>query len=423
VLIPLLASQGHFPRSWRQVFTNRLELNLDGNTGLDGCVPLNSYTALSHLGTQITGLCDLNATAVEAQQRQALKNYLPKLLLGVGAAGPGVNQMIQDMVKQTSWLGRLVEDGETTKALVAKHPDTTVVRTLSVSVQVTGGVEYVTSVSMRGPLQAPGCRGPALGDAHGNMLANITYLPLLARKLPSLQEFGCDSCGGIGVVESDMQLLRAMPLAAPKLRILALPGCGLAGSLPAAWGAWRSLQRLELQRNNIQGALPPSYASLANLDRLWLYDNRLQGTLPAAWGDKEQMPTSTWMDFKCNKGLTGTIPKSWAHFSAGQVLLYDTGIDGWAPEGLQVRHDLNMTQCSSVSPEAAALQELKTLLENVSASSSAPLLTWVNGEHHAQVLHWPAHHMECNRTRVSTARETATSSQVVASITGWPSIC
>jgi hypothetical protein len=339
-----------------------LTLRLDGNQVLEGCLPLkpNMYAvAPSYIRTGIVGMCDTNATALEVQQKDALRNYLPKLLFGVDWTGDGVKSMVQNMVQWTSWFGSVVDDRENSTILMEKQRvDATLVRTLQLGISVEDGVEYVTSIYVSSGLADPVCHKAPLEDRGIGL--NLTALPWLASNLSRLRHFECISCNG-NANASEMQLPANMSIAAQNMMRLVLPQCGVTGWLPLAWGRWESLQTLELSYNN------------------------LQGTLPAEWGDGTMMQSNIYVGLMCNPGLNGTVPSTWSHFAAGVVVLNGTSIGGCAPDlrGLQLRHDMAMPSCWTASPEAVALQALKASLIHASIKSSPALDTWINGKHYA----------------------------------------
>lgn len=49
------------------------------------------------------------------------------------------------------------------------------------------------------------------------------------------------------------------------------------GTLPAAWGGWKTLRQLWLTKNAIHGSLPPSWAGMDSLESLLLDQNQLEG--------------------------------------------------------------------------------------------------------------------------------------------------
>jgi hypothetical protein len=88
---------------------------------------------------------------------------------------------------------------------------------------------------------------------------------------------------------------------------LALSGCGLDGTLPAAWSRLRSLQNLHLFGSFLKGPLPASWAELPGLVWLDLQSNWLSGTLPGSWAKIKSLRGLK----AANTQLKGTLPESW----------------------------------------------------------------------------------------------------------------
>lgn len=113
---------------------------------------------------------------------------------------------------------------------------------------------------------------------------------------------------------------------------VALPGLGLAGTLPAALASLASLQRLDLSGNAWRGGIPPAWlapAGLPALDSALLGGNQLGGTLPAgllglaatqvnvggnrfSGGLPANWSSDSVVDLDASSNaLTGTLPASW----------------------------------------------------------------------------------------------------------------
>lgn len=98
------------------------------------------------------------------------------------------------------------------------------------------------------------------------------------------------------------------------------------------------------------------------------------------------------MDFSFNEQITGTIPASWAHFSAGVIYLIDTTIDGCIPDGVPVVLDLDSSgpssYCSTTNTsDALVLSQLQSLLLDAGASSNN-LDTWDSAPQETGVPSW-----------------------------------
>jgi hypothetical protein len=215
-------------------------------------------------------------------------------------------------------------------------------------IKVVNGTEYVMTLSFY------------------NVSLDLHNLEQFVRQLPRLETFMCYHCSTGG------QLLPAgLPAAAPGVRRLVFEDCGMSGPLPAAWGTWSSLQKLEFYRNRITGTLPESFAALRRLVFLDLRYNKLQGTLPALWGHAQRMRTDLYCDFGENTDLHGTVPSAWSYFSHGLLGVQGTGITGCLFAESQVHDCLE-------SPDASLLA-LKQMIRSKTAGKSDGLSTWTNG--------------------------------------------
>lgn len=93
------------------------------------------------------------------------------------------------------------------------------------------------------------------------------------------------------------------------------------------------------------------------------------------------LPRNPELYFSYNKGITGTIPASWAHFSAGMLYLAETGIDGCIPDGMSIytwseaRPDPYPYCSLKNSSDALVLSMLKAVLIAAGASPDS-LSTW-----------------------------------------------
>lgn len=204
----------------------------------------------------------------------------------------------------------------------------------------------------------------------------LSPLVMLLKQLPHIEMFECSGCDG-SPVPGDLQLLSG--LSATSLQTLKLPGCGLTGRLPMQWSAWQGVQTIDLTDNMVTGMLPPAWTAMRSLSEMYLRNNNLQGSLPDSWGQGASMPNNLVLDISGNKRLTGSIPASWAHVALGRIDLRGTGVGGCVPDGLENRiiHDRPLRPCSHGSLAAAALAQLKALLEAPDISVGAGLSSWV----------------------------------------------
>jgi hypothetical protein len=355
VSAPDMILQGRSPHSWRHArkqFQELLGLGLDGNPCLTGCVPLVPGIAVATFtGTQITGVCNPNAAAVERQQQQALRHHL-RFLSGGGTC-------FNRAFDRVAALGSLISDQETT--LTISEVSCESASWINLVVSVINGAEYVTDVDIttdENHYSQPSSRA----DASKHAGPYIYYLVPLAQHLPQLHTFSKTDQGKYPVSQDSQipdRMSLGLPAAAPHLTELLLERNGLVGQLPEDWANWTSIQQLNFDMND------------------------LSGTLADSWGQAACMPRNLGMTFSYNSRLSGTVPASWEYFSSGGIYLYGTSISGCMPRGLDSSTGKNLPLCASLGPAATALLDLKTLLESSGANTSAGLSTWTKGERQA----------------------------------------
>jgi hypothetical protein len=357
--------QGPFPRSWKRIAKQLSYVDVSNNAGLHGCVPADRASELKGVitnGTGIAGRCASNAIDTEWQQRNAMQTLLPEVV-------PGVRKV--SWFNISAQVGSLVAEGEDRKGYGDCSPsigsDGTIVASSNCgAIRVVDGVEYVATLAFEG------------------LHLNTSRLVEFVKQMPQLEAFECLKCKATG-----QHLPPDLAAAAPRMRVLRLEGCGLAGPLPASWGNWSSLRTLELKNNNITGTLPESFAALRSLGLLDLSHNNLRGTLPARWGQEQVMPDEVTFTFSGNPALNGTVPSTWARFN-GQLEARDTRVHGCLPGGLRntfggladgVFSSLTKPREATsqlVSCDVASLLTLKGILERATATS---LATWSDGTH------------------------------------------
>jgi hypothetical protein len=356
-----------FPRSWRTAEKHWWSsgLKLGNNPKLYGCVPIDSdkIKGGEFSGTSIDGVCDPLAVFIERQQRQAAISLLPRVLWSRGSGGPSTTDTaVQQLLSWLSNIGSQVGDWEVKKEVrVGGEPGNPA---MSMVFKVVNGTEYLVSLIIYGSkFETP-------------MSVNASLLAEFVGQMPQLEQFVCEGCNGT----PGQRLPTMLAAAASRMRVLELSNCGLAGSLPASWGNWPSLEQLILSGNQITGTLPEEFAYLSGLQLLDLDSNTLQGTLPTLWGEAQAMPHNVSFHFQGNIGMQGTVPVAWSHFSSGNLAMNNTQIGGCSPGGLLAT---NLPPCSS---SKASLLALKLLLEATSTTTTMirpgwwpGLSSWDNG--------------------------------------------
>ncbi|WIA11339.1 hypothetical protein OEZ85_011462 [Tetradesmus obliquus] len=297
-------------------------LNLDGNKGLTGCIPVTGYSKVQYADTRLTGLCFGDPSSVEGAQVAAMDMLLGPLLRLQQINGP-YDAMLFRAFKLISTLGSVIDVGQTQATRFASAfltPENPWASTITLGVEAIDGVEYITSIDV---------------DLGG---LNLTYLTPLAASLPYLKRFACHRCFVVNpsypYVAGDLLLPPMLPLAAPRLESFVLASTGIRGTLPASYGNWPSLQTMNFQDNALTGTIPP-WSNLSSIQYLQLRQNKLRGTLPAEMG-LGNLPKTPEIDFSFNTGITGTIPAAWTHFSTAVIYLVETGVGGCIPDGVPV---------------------------------------------------------------------------------------
>ena len=120
------------------------------------------------------------------------------------------------------------------------------------------------------------------------------------------------------------------------LQWLILWGNQLSGTIPAELGNLANLQRLDLSGNDLIGEIPAELGNLANLQRLVFYNNDLSGEIPAELGGLTNLlDLSLW-----DNELIGTIPVALGSLTNLQYLdLWGNQLTGEIPAAVGVAAD------------------------------------------------------------------------------------
>jgi hypothetical protein len=275
---------------------------------------------------------------LEEGQRYELAIVLPNL---IRVQGSSTDNVVHDVLSQLAQLGQLIGDADMRRDMVVRKSE----MSMSVKVEVVAGTEVITAIEIEARIAQSSSTlttpayplasnaGVSVSQQRGaartacpmftQAALNLNFLTPLASSLPYLTHFSCVLCSG-SINPADRTLPTYLPVVAKHMVELDLPYCSLVGSVPSEWGNWTSIQQLDLSGNCLTGTLPASFAKLPSLSYLSLGGNRLTGTLPAGWGLTKVLPTSLHLSMNDNRGIRGTIPPSWAHFSLGSLSLYGT---------------------------------------------------------------------------------------------------
>lgn len=116
-----------------------------------------------------------------------------------------------------------------------------------------------------------------------------------------------------------------------KLGILYMNGNKFSGSIPEQIAQLSSLKKLYLQRNQLNGFIPAALGNMRNLYRLRLFGNRLSGSIPRELG---MLRSLEYFDVSRNN-LTGSIPSSFGNLRNLAILyLEDNELSGFIPSSL-----------------------------------------------------------------------------------------
>lgn len=108
----------------------------------------------------------------------------------------------------------------------------------------------------------------------------------------------------------------------------------LTARIPSELGRLSSLQRLELDGNNLSQNIPTELGQASRLVHLFLASNQLTGLLPT---ELASLPLLEHLTLNYNSHLEGPIPEEWEDLASGKIAeIFLTGVDitGVIPSGL-----------------------------------------------------------------------------------------
>ena len=161
-----------------------------------------------------------------------------------------------------------------------------------------------------------------------------------------------------------------------RVRVLALDGNNLTGSLIPEIAKLSSLESLVLSENKLTGTIPPEFGDLSNLELLLLRGNGLSGSIPNELGNLANL---RWLMLGQN-GLSGSLPAEIGRLSNLEILLLDgNNLSGPLPAeigGLASLDELHIRDnglSGSLPAEIGRLSNLTRLqLENNGLSGPLP---------------------------------------------------
>jgi Leucine-rich repeat (LRR) protein len=122
------------------------------------------------------------------------------------------------------------------------------------------------------------------------------------------------------------------------LQVLALYLNQLTGSIPPELGDLTNLQYLHLQSNQLSGSIPPQLGGLLNLQVLTMHSNQLTGSIPPELGN---LTSLRYLLLERNQ-LSGNIPEDLGDLSNLKWLFLNSNmLDGKIPSNLANLTNLN----------------------------------------------------------------------------------
>jgi hypothetical protein len=259
---------GPLPATLSSLDRRLIQLDLDMNSQLSGCIPLTPYTTASFNGTQVVGRCagKSERDVAHNQQRNAInKHFVPMLKVNVKSDFRSMLQRVASDINRT--LGESVQSGQTSKVFLQNNRQGEQRGYCRVSVTLIDGIEYITSIEVGADSDYP-----AAG-------LDMQRLLLLMRQLPRLRIFDCTYCysAALPPTSRSITLPPELPGIAPNLERLGLFNCSIVGKIPASYGDFAQMQELSLGSNALRGQPPAQLSNLRTLKALGLGNNKLTG--------------------------------------------------------------------------------------------------------------------------------------------------
>jgi Leucine-rich repeat (LRR) protein len=170
-----------------------------------------------------------------------------------------------------------------------------------------------------------GCRNYYMFDS---LKLENPNLNMLVQNLSELTELYLD---GVNISAQGYEWGTALSSSLPKLRVLSLSNCQLAGPIDSSLTNLQSLSIIRLNDNNFYGPVPESFANFKNLRSLILSSSELNGTFPEKIF---QIPTLQTLDLSRNSYLRGSLPEFPSNGSLQMLLLRFTVFSGALPHSI-----------------------------------------------------------------------------------------
>uniref|UniRef100_A0A0E0MKQ8 non-specific serine/threonine protein kinase n=1 Tax=Oryza punctata TaxID=4537 RepID=A0A0E0MKQ8_ORYPU len=199
----------------------------------------------------------------------------------------------------------------------------------------------------------------------------------LLRNLTNLEELhmGMVNMGGNGERWCD-----DIAKSTPKLQVLSLPWCSLAGPICTSFSVMQSLTTVELHYNYLSGSVPEFLATFSNLTVLQLSRNTFDGWFPPTIFQHKKLTTINIIN---NPGLSGHLPS----FSQASSLENDfvslTNFTGTIPSSISKlkslrKLDLGASGFSGMLPSSLATLKYLDLLEVSGLQLVGSIPSWIS---------------------------------------------
>ncbi|KAI4331605.1 hypothetical protein MLD38_029780 [Melastoma candidum] len=200
-------------------------------------------------------------------------------------------------------------------------------------------------------------------------------LKMLIGNFKELRELYLD---GVDVSAGGGEWCGALSSSLPKLEVLSMISCNLAGPIDGSLQNLSSLSVIELRANNLSTSVPEFLAGFSSLTALRLSSCGLQGIFPAKILQK---PTLQILDLSSNLFLSGSLPDFPRNNNLQKMVLSFTNMSGVLPESignLRGLQSISLANCrfTGLIPSSVANLSHLTYLDFSSNYLTGPLPTF-----------------------------------------------